>query len=136
MAKMAHASRVLHGSCTEVMVVLLPPDCLAQNVSLQVQQHNSNHSFLTAVVIALCVARRQPTNKIETSNPVFQFLLQESKFSRLFPCLRPYNWENASSRPITEVKLGRRGDQIFKVGERLDKSKSVRLHTFIHNKVN
>ena len=39
------------------------PDCLAQNASLQVQQHNSKPSFLTAVVTAACVARRPPTNQ-------------------------------------------------------------------------
>ena len=49
------------------------PDCLAQNASLQVQQHNSKPSFLTAVVTAACVARRPPTN--QTSNPLFQFPL-------------------------------------------------------------
>ena len=38
------------------------PDCLAQNASLHVQQHNSKPCSLMAVVTALCVARRQPTN--------------------------------------------------------------------------
>ena len=84
MAKMAHASRVLHGSCTEVMVVLLPPDCLAQNVSLQVQQHNSNHSFLTAVVIALCVARRQPTNETRQVTLSFNSSYKEANFRDYF----------------------------------------------------
>ena len=41
------------------------PDCLAQNASLQVQQHNSKPSLLTAVVTAPCVARRQPTNQLD-----------------------------------------------------------------------
>ena len=41
------------------------PDCVAQNASLQVQQHNSNPSFLTAVVTAPCVARQPPTNQLD-----------------------------------------------------------------------
>ena len=50
------------------------PDCLAQNASLQVQQHNSKPSFLTAVVTAACVARRPPTNQ-PTNQPTRQVTL-------------------------------------------------------------
>jgi len=51
MAKMAHASQnaalLLHGSCTEDVVVLFHTRLPCQGASLQVQQHNSKPSFLS-----------------------------------------------------------------------------------------
>ena len=61
-----HQPECLTSPAQKIWWCFCRPDCLAHNASLQVQQHNSKPSFLTAVVTALFVAGRQP---------LFQFTL-------------------------------------------------------------
>ena len=72
--------RVLHGSCTEDMVVLLQTRLPCPRMPACKCTHtNSKPSFLTAVVTAACDCSTATNH--QTSNPLFQFPYKRANFS-------------------------------------------------------